>query len=92
MAVRDDFLGCGEKSSVDPALFFPCVHSSVCGLLLVIAVTSSGEGTGAEGMVQYLHELSDVFLWHRLQTKRKNQNIVVLFVLSFGQAGCQTGP
>ena len=43
------------------------------------------------GMFQETHELSDVFHWHRLQKKPK-QNIVVLFVLSFGQAGCQTGP
>ena len=45
------------------------------------------------GMLQEIHELSDVFHWHHLPPpKTKKQNIVVLFVLSFGQAGCQTGP
>lgn len=80
MAVKDDFLGYGEEQCGQlPFLFF--VQSNEYGLILVMAVTSSGKGMGWEGMFQEIHELFDVFHWHHLPKAKTKHCCVICFII-----------
>ena len=46
-----------------------------------MAVTSSGKGTGVEGVFQEIHELSDVFHWHHLQKAKTKHFCVICFII-----------
>lgn len=89
MAVKDDFLGYGEEQCkfsfhshpLSRVMYMDCFWLS---LSLLVESTLWVEG-------YFKKFMSSLISFIGIITKTK-QNIVVLFVLSFGQAGCQTGP
>ena len=77
MAVKNDFLGYGAEQCGFSFHSLSRVMNMDC---FFMAVTSSGKGMGREGMFQEIHELFDVFHWHRLP---KSQNKTLLCYLFY---------
>lgn len=90
MAVKDDFLGYGEEQyrfsfhsySLSRVMNMDCFWLS---LSLLVERAQGWRGCFKKFM-------SSLMSFIGIVSQKPKQNIFVLFVLSFGQAGCQTGP